>query len=433
MSFNKLLQQSLIWRGFYLITALLLNVVLSRFLQAGGIGYIFYLANSFSLILLIASISMESAFTFYASAKIIDPNKLANFAVVWITLISIVLGFFFIYYFRYFEKGSPLTAHKYLQYALFFIAGTLLINFFTALFYAQRNFFLPNLLLGVTNIALILFLIIEKMAHASETLFADSFFYSTILQGIVLLFVFVIANKSFQNICFPDKKELSMLFRYSMVAVTANVIFFFVYRIDYWFVKYYCSPDDLGNYIQASKLGQMLLIVPQVISSAMFSQTASGKLHEDVSEAIVKLFRLLIQIYLFVTLIIALTGYWLFPFVFGESFTKIQIPLLLLLPGLLCLSALSLLSAYFGGMGKMQLNLKGSLYGLIAVIICSLLFAKYYSIYVAACISTLGYTVSFIYSLQQFRKTNPLPWKHLWQMERTDWVWGIKMITKKQL
>lgn len=65
MTFEKLLQQSLIWRGFYFITVLLVNVILSRFLQADGAGWIYYITNFFSLILLVASLSMESGYTFF--------------------------------------------------------------------------------------------------------------------------------------------------------------------------------------------------------------------------------------------------------------------------------------------------------------------------------------------------------------------------------
>ena len=56
----------------------------------------------------------------------------------------------------------------------------------------------------------------------------------------------------------PCPPILKIVIRYSLFALMANLIYFLVNRIDYWFVEHYCSAEDLGNYIQASKLAQML-------------------------------------------------------------------------------------------------------------------------------------------------------------------------------
>ena len=63
-----------------------------------------------------------------------------------------------------------------------------------------------------------------------------------------------------------------------LTALAANVVFFLVYKVDYMFVNYspVCTAADLGNYIQVSKLGQMMLIIPQIIASVVFPRTASG-------------------------------------------------------------------------------------------------------------------------------------------------------------
>ena len=79
---------------------------------------------------------------------------------------------------------------------------------------------------------------------------------------------------------FPDRPILKMVIRYSLFALVANLVYFLVNRIDYWFVEYYCSQKDLGNYIQASKIAQMLVILPAILGSTLFplfsSQEKSG-------------------------------------------------------------------------------------------------------------------------------------------------------------
>ena len=431
MSFDKLLQQSLIWRGFYFATSLLLNIVLSRFLQAEGSGFVYYLANFFSLILLIASVSMESGFTYFASSKIIHSDKLAVFGIIWIVLISVVLILFFRFWFNHFDSKSSINQFTYCQYAIFFIAGVLLNNFYTALFQAEQNFFLPNFLLGSMNMIFIIILVLEKWNGYSIHTLTDSFFYFILINGIVIAISYFIKNKILLSFSWMGYKEFKILFQYSLLALFTNVIFFLVYRIDFWFVKYNCSAADLGNYIQASKIGQLILVIPQVLASAVFPQIASGKLQADVSSVIIKLLRIFIQFFSVLFIFVFLTGHWLFIFVFGQSFDKMQQPLLILLPGILCLSALSLLSAYFGGKGDLKVNMKGAVYGLMVVVAGNVLLLKYYTIEIAAIVSSAGYIVNFAYSYRNFAKIGELKPDEFRKWTINDWLWLKRMLFNK--
>ena len=428
MSFDKLLQQNLIWRGFYFVTIMLLNIVFSRFLKAEGSGFVYYLSSFFSLIILIVSISMESGFTYFASGNIIPPNKLAIFALLWIALSGIVLIFFFSFYFQRFEKGLTINEQQYLQYGICYVTGLLMINFFTVLFNAQRDFFLPNFLSGLMNIILILILIIEKYKGASVYTLTSSYFISLPIQGFILVLAFIVSYKTWHSIGLPGRIELNMLFRFSFIALIANVVFFFVYRIDYWFVRYNCSPSDLGNYIQASKIGQIILIVPQIIASVMMTQIASGEFHQDVSDAMVRLFRIFIQLFIGIALVLSVFGNLLFILIFGASFNHMNLPLMLLLPGILCLAGLSMLSAYFSGTGQIKVNLIGGVYALLTVVAGNLLFIQHYSIYVAAGVSVVGYAVNLVYSLWHYIQAERLHWKELFHWKKSDWLWVKKMI-----
>ncbi|HNJ58252.1 MAG TPA: polysaccharide biosynthesis C-terminal domain-containing protein, partial [Chitinophagaceae bacterium] len=257
---------------------------------------------------------------------------------------------------------------------------------------------------------------------------------SILTQGILLAIAFIYLNKSFQLISLPDKSSLKLLLNYSLVALTSNVIFFFVYRIDYWFVKYNvesCTPDDLGNYIQASKLGQMMLIVPQIFASVIFPHTASGASKNNITESIHIFFRIFLQVLIVALIVVSIIGNWLFPAVFGITFNKMTMPVLLLLPGIFSLSVLCLLSAYFGGVGKVKINVIGGVYALIIVIIGNLIFIPLYGIIGAAIVSSIGYSVNLVYSFYHFFKDNPTSIKTLFIFKRSDWVWVKKMLFHK--
>ena len=211
----------------------------------------------------------------------------------------------------------------------------------------------------------------------------------------------------------------------------ANLVFFLVYRIDFWFVKANCNADDLGNYIQASKLGQMLLIIPQIIASAIFPQTATGNYAESIVSAIKSLSRLLLQLFLVIITIVALFGKVVFIALFGSSFSIMYLPVLLLLPGIFFLCNLALISAFFGGKGKVQVNLYGAVLALIVVLTGNILMLKHYSILVAAIVSTIGYGVNYSYAVSQFRKHASFNMMEIFKWNKEDWIWLIKMLRKK--
>jgi len=435
MTFEKLLQQSLIWRGFYFITVLLINVFLSRYLKAEGAGWIYYLTNVFSFVLLVASLSIESGYTFYASGNIIDHNKLAWFSLAWTLLIAIVIAAGIGIYFGAIKQTSPVERNEYILYAVTYISGILLTNFFTVLFYAHKNFLLPNAIMSALNIILIATIIIAAKRHISYNQLVNIYFFFFLLQGLLLALVFMIVNKSFQQISYPSKPELNMLLKYSLIALAGNLVFFLVYRIDYWFVRYNpqsCSPEDMGNYIQASKMGQFLLIIPQILASVIFPQTASGTLREEVNTSIMRLFRLFMQAFIALGIVLAIAGPFVFPWIFGETFHKINTTLLLLLPGIFGVSVLTLLSAYFSGKGRVRRNVEGAAIALIVVIIGNFIFIPIFGIYGAAVVSAVGYLVNLAYALWHFFRDYQLSISELFTWRTSDWQWVTSMLLHKK-
>jgi len=433
MTFEKLLQQSLLWRGFYFITLLLVNVVLSRYLHADGSGWIYYLTNFFSLILLVASLSMESGYTFYASGNIINHNKLAWFSLLWTVAIGAIVATVIYYYFGSLKKIPINEANNYMLYALTYVCGILLINFFTVLFYAHKNFWLPNLLMGFLNLLLVAVILLTRNRQHSYGIIVGSYFSFILFQGVVLAIAFIVLNKSASVFSLPNKAEFKLLLRYSLVALAGNLLFFFMYKIDYWFVKRYCDGPALGNYIQASKLAQMVLIIPQILASVIFPQTAGGTQQNDVGKSILVLFRILIQIIALLMLVTFFVGSQAFIFVFGETFNNTSIPFLLLLPGIFAMSITVLLAAFFSGHGHVKLNVIGTAIGLVVVVALDFLWVQHYGIKGAALASSIGYCTFLLYALWHFKKLYPFRLKEMLSFSINDWRWVKDILLHKNV
>lgn len=404
MKFEKVLQQGLIWRGFQFSAVIFLNIVLSRYLQASGAGWVYFLTNFFSLAVLVGSVNIDSAFTYFSAGKSIPVAALSWFGIAFTAVVSVLLIPLFKLYFSY-NPVANVPLGLAIKYGEYYAIGIVLANLFAGLFYSQKNFFLPGFTLGLINYLLSFYIIYLRKVQVPSSCVVDAYFIAFTLQGLIIATLFFIKNKVFSSFQLLSTSQLKQLFRYSLISFTANFIYFLVCRIDFWFVEHYRSSSELGNYIQASKMGQMLLLVPQILASVILPQIAEGINKEIVTRNILVMSRLLIQLFCVVIVLDVLCGQWVFTAVFGNSFNLMNLPFLLLLPGILSLSILTLFSAYFGGKNRVMVDVVGASVALAFVVICNFTFTNKYGIAAAAIISSIGYTINLMYSAFTFFKT----------------------------
>ncbi len=432
MSFQKQIAQSLVWRGLYFVTVLVMNIFLSRYFQAGNAGWIFYLSNNFSFIVIIAGLTIETAVSYYSSKKDIDDNELAWFSIAWSILVSVIVFAALTIYFSIFQKAGAGNHFDYFCYALCYVGGIQMTSFFTVLFYANKNFFLPNFIMVILNTIVILIIPKQNGTYNTNTpLIIKLYFAFFVITGFALAGAFIIKKRSWKRFSLPGFIQIRLLIRYALLALAANVIFFLVYRADYWFVEKYCTAEELGNYIQVSKLGQMLLVIPTIISSVVFPHTAgAGAELTEIKNNIMRIGRITTMLFSILFLIIILSGKWLFPLLFGHTFQLMYIPFVLLLPGIWAMSNLYILSAYFGGANKVKINLQGASLALAVILAGDVLLIPHYGIFAAAIVSTAGYTVNFLYSFFILQKEHPVSFAQYWSINKEDIQW-LKSIIQK--
>ncbi len=431
MRFAKLLQQSIIWRGFYFTAVLTLNIILSRYLKASGTGWVYFLTNLFSFTSLLGSLNLESGFSYFGANKSISLSSLGWFGLLFTLGVTwLVIPLIQTYFHFYPIEGLP-TAEA-VQYGILYTGGIVIANLFSVLFYAQNDFTTPNICLGIINYIIVLSVVLMNRWKWPTHTVVGTYFLFFAIQGIVLALVFLVKNKSYQSFTLPNWAQIQQLFRYSLVALTANFIFFFVYRVDFWFMQQYRPAAELGNYIQASKLGQMLLILPQIIASVVLPHTAEGTNNQAVAANLLVLSRLLIQFFILAMVGAYLLGNWVFIHLFGTSFDSMYLPFFLLLPGILSLAILTLLSAYFAGINKTRVNVNGAAIALLVVIPLNVLFTQQYGMVAAAIISSIGYFINLAYSYAIFIRITPeRTWLDILEFKAADYYWIKRLYHKK--
>jgi len=406
MSLRRTLARVVLWRGAYLLSSFLLNVFFVRYYGAAGSSAVYYLINIYSFVLLIAGCSLESGMSFYLAKGQANEGALSLLSLLWTLVFSILALSMLQGYFHFFDKD--VSGSLFGMTAASFIPGQLLITFFTALFYTRDSPALPNILLLSINMLLIGLIPSAGIIHAGigPGTYIRIYFWGTLLQGGLLALVF--ATRYGKTFTLPDRTVLVKILHYSLVALSANILFFLVYRVDYWFVKNYCTPEELGNYIQVSKLGQVILLMPGMLASVIFPATAMGKV-QDMVIALKRLFRFTTLLFSLAFIVLLVAGPRIYTFIFGNSMDKMYQPTLWLLPGIFSLSVLALLSAYFGGIRRPDINAWSALAGLLVIVTGDMLVIPVYGITGAAAVSSLGYSVCMLYSLLKFIKLSAGP------------------------
>lgn len=427
MKLAKALSASILWRGIYFLSVMLLNILVARHFQSDGSGKIYYIINILAFVLLLISLCMEAPMAYYLSQKKMNEAQLSILSLTWSFVVMIPV--YAVIHFFSGAEGIPFEPETFRFLATVFLSGNLLISFFVALFYARMDFKWPNILLVSVNLVLIAFVpnntSLQKVI--SDDQYIHLYFAGFLFQGLLLAAFFMIKYVKRSDIHWIEKDVIRPFVSFALITVVTNSMTFLMYRIDYWFVNRYCSASDLGNYIQACKLEQLFFIIPSILAAVVFPMTASGR-KEEMNEKMQILSRGLILFYSIACIFLAATGYWLFPFVFGATFNNMFHPFILLIPAILSYSVVHLLAAYYGGKKVLNVNFKGNVIALSLIVAGDILFIPVFGIIGAAIVSSIGYICYMSYMLYAHSKEYKSRFADFLFFRKTDWKLFYRML-----
>jgi O-antigen/teichoic acid export membrane protein len=237
----------------------------------------------------------------------------------------------------------------------------------------------------------------------SSEKYVQLYFLGFSMQGFLLMIAFLFRYFKLSDLKRIPADIIKPFMSFALIAVVTNSMTFLMYRIDYWFVNKYCADADLGNYIQACKLAQLFFVVPSILAAVVFPMTASGR-REEMNEKMQLLSRGLILSYCIACGGLVAVGYWIFPFVFGETFNNMYRPFVLLVPAILSYSVIHLLAAYYSGKKVLSVNFKGNLIALVIIVVGDMLVIPRFGITGAAIVSSIGYVCYMSFILLMHRK-----------------------------
>lgn len=392
MHFNKALKYSIALKSVNILMLFFINLLFVRVTGANVSGNFFYLITILSFITLVVSCSMESGITYYASR---DKSNTLSYAwlIILTSIVQIALSYIIITVTVKNSTSLPLP------YLLLFVISNILISNFAGLYASLKWFISINtIILTINCIALIfLWLVLQQSPGTAKA--ENIYILSYVLQAIGLIFFFLVKNTS-GSWKLPSFQVAKQVFTYSLLAFIGNICFFLVTRIDYVFVKRFCSAEALGNYVQVGKIVHMFVLLPAIAASVIFPYTANS--NETILPKVQWLCRLTTSVIALASVFLIVTGKWLFPWLFGAEFNLMYIVILIYIPGIFALCISSLLASYISGSGYILVNVTASAIALIIVIIGDLIFIPEYGINAAAVVSSVAYLCCMLYLIRHY-------------------------------
>lgn len=136
----------------------------------------------------------------------------------------------------------------------------------------------------------------------------------------------------------------------------SNILAFINYRADLFIIAYFLNDAAVGLYSVSVTIVERIWVVSQSVSTVLFARVSN--LSTDLERA--KFTAIVARNVMFISLIGGLLlyflGAWIIQLLFGAAFADAIAPFIWLIPGVVLLSFARILSNFFSGIGKPEIN-----------------------------------------------------------------------------
>jgi O-antigen/teichoic acid export membrane protein len=187
------------------------------------------------------------------------------------------------------------------------------------------------------------------------------------------------------------------LFRYGLPFYPGSITGFFSYRIDAYLIVWLIADASapLGYYSMAVGLAELVFFFPSAVSALFFPHVA-GSPREDADRQVAMVSRVTLLVTgAFAILLIpaAVMMIWILLPAFGPSI----LPFLVLLPGVVALSASRVVGGYVAGIGRPGINSYVSVGSFVVNVIANLILIPRFGIVGASAASLVSYSLSALW------------------------------------
>ncbi len=267
----------------------------------------------------------------------------------------------------------------------------------------QSRFALLNVLTlanGAFNVLLLSFFVLLTGMALRGAVFA------LVLQKVLTVLVVVYLLLKYNRFRWRfDRSFVRAGYAYGLKAWLGNMATRSNERMDQLVLGFFAEPVLLGYYSVAFSLVRLTGFFPQAISPVLFNMVAKTG---DVARSVVlmaQVHRVLLLLVGGVAFMLALTGKWLIPLLYGPAYEEAYSPMMILLPGMFVyMASRRVVNKFLSANGHPEMSSKVEGIGALMGMTGYLLFIPFWGVLGAALASTVAYITSTLAAHHYLRK-----------------------------
>ena len=422
MKFKQALLHNTGWKMLAMLFTFLNNILIVRILGVESSAIFFYALAVFILISIVLKFGLENGIVYVLSKNYQSIKSVTYFLLFFVIIQSFVTGFIL----KYFVKE---VAGFNFYWIVLFVVSNIILNYVSA-FYQVKKMFISLNVLGCTVVILQTFLLASIYFLKKDFLqfldIAESNINAVLiisggivfLQILMLTLFFYYQNKLDFKVPYYNNGVIKKLFNYSVLNFMITILFFLILRTDLYFVEKYCTKVELANYLQASKIGQMLLIFPGLIAGVIFPYTIDES--KAIASKVASLCRTLTFLYIIIFLLFLGFGQFVFPWMLGKDFNLMYEIFAISFTGVYCLSISLLIISYFEGTNKQKIIIWSFLSVLFVIVIANYFLVPKYGYIAAAAIFSVANFSGLAILLNTFKNETAIKFTDIFIVKQTD-------------
>lgn len=276
--------------------------------------------------------------------------------------------------------------------------------------------FLFQIFVQVSSMALFIFVFDIRDAHA----FVYSLlcgYVSAFLVGFVLMIR--MHNHDGGDPFFLTAKEM---LKYGYVIQLSTLVSTLNRRMSIFLLRQHCTDEAVGVYGAGAQVGEGVKVFGLSISMVQFSRLSNLTDKKEIVSLTIRFIKITLVLTFLALLVLACLPVSFFEWLFTDAFGQVKLIIMLMSPGLLCLSGHMILTHYFSGTGIPKYNLYASLVGLAATIPATFILIPMIGIQGAAISFSLTYAAIVVYQWFVFKRIAEVKAREL-LLSKDDWEW----------
>ncbi|MET0859086.1 MAG: oligosaccharide flippase family protein [Telluria sp.] len=193
--------------------------------------------------------------------------------------------------------------------------------------------------------------------------------------------------------------------RFGLKAHASNIITFLNYRLALYLVSYMLGSEATGKYVLSIQLAEVLWLISSAASMVVFPESAAhSKSPAELRKMITKIAGSVFQITFAGAVLAAAAAPFAIPWVFGREYEGAVLPFIILLPGIVMWSYMSVISNSLAGMGHQKVNIVSALLCLSASVTGSFWAIPKFGVHGAALASTVAFSITTVFTMMMYMR-----------------------------